>query len=84
MNEEFAIALQQAIDSTILTQVEEYGYCHYYDEFTRNYGFKITIAIYELEGKTYFVKYVDDVCTMFKDITPLPSDKKEEVCQNIK
>lgn len=74
MNEEFAIALQEALESPILTEVERYGYCHYYDEFD-NDGFKIKISIYELDGKTYIIKYVNDECTMFRDITPLPSDK---------
>ena len=72
MNDSFAVALQKALDATTLTEVKKYGYCHYCDEFTTNYGYRIKISVYELDGKTYIIKYVDSECTMFKDITPLP------------
>ena len=71
MNSEFEIALEEALNSATLTEVEEYGYCHLKEIYTNEIGNEIGIAVYELESKTYLLKYVDGKCISFRDITPL-------------
>lgn len=59
------------MDSLILTDVEEYGYCHLQEIYTDEIGKEIEIAVYELESKTYLLRYVDKKCVLFRDITAL-------------
>lgn len=71
MNSEFEMALEQALNSVTLTEVEEYGYCHLKEIYTNEVGNEIEIAVYELESKTYLLRYVDKKCVQFRDITAL-------------
>ena len=71
MNNEFEKVLERAIDSTKLSEVEKYGYCHLSESYSNDAGQVIKIEVYELESKTYLVRYVDSKCVLFNDITAL-------------
>jgi hypothetical protein len=71
MNSEFEIDLEKALNSATLTEVEEYGYCHLEEIYINEVGNEIKIAVYELESKTYLLRYVDKKCVLFRDITAL-------------
>lgn len=61
----------EVLNDNTLSEVEEYGYVMFGEEYTNEIGQKIKITIYELEGKTYLIRYVDENCVQFRDITPL-------------
>lgn len=58
-----------SLNGVTLAELHEYGYCHYEDELHLESGAKITVSVYELDNKTYLIKYVDDECVMLRDIT---------------
>lgn len=59
------------MNSATLTEVENYGYCHLKEVYINEVGNEIEIAVYELESKTYLLRYVDKKCVQFRDITTL-------------
>lgn len=71
MNNKFEMALEQALNSVPLTEVEKYGYCHLQEIYTNEIGNEIEIAVYELDSKTFLLRYVDKECVLFRNITAL-------------
>ena len=71
MSKEFEKILEEVLNSDTLSQVENYGYVHLKEIYTNEFGQKIKIAVYELNSKTYLIKYVDKECIRFSDITAL-------------
>ena len=71
MSKEFEKMLEKVLDSHTLSEVENYGYVHFEEIYTNGIGQKIKITVYELESKTYLIKYVDKECVRFSDITAL-------------
>lgn len=67
----FAAMLTEVINEPFLSEVEKYGYCHHEDEFRVN-GVIVRLGVYELDNKTYIIKYVGDECVIFRDITVGP------------
>jgi hypothetical protein len=68
----FEEILNETLDAHTLTEVEKYGYAHFLEEFPTETGQTIKVAVYELEHKTYLIRYVDAKCVIFRDITALP------------
>ena len=71
MNEKFEQTLEEALNAVTLSEVEEYGYCHIEESYINEVGQVIKIVVYELDSKTYLIRYVDKECVQFKDITAL-------------
>ena len=70
-NSKFVAMLTKKLDSPLLNEVKEYGYCHHEEEFCVD-GVIITLGVYELDHTTYLIKYVGDECVIFRDITARP------------
>lgn len=71
MSEKFEQVLEEALNAVTLSEVEEYGYCHIEESYINEVGQVIKIAVYELDSKTYLIRYVGKECVYFKDITAL-------------
>lgn len=57
------------INGVTIEEIREFGYCFFDEDFYNKIEEKITVEIYELEGKTYLIRSVDGRCVMFEDIT---------------
>lgn len=71
MNKNFQQVLADALNSVTLSEVEKIGYCHLNESYTNEVGQVIKIAVYELDSKTYLIRYVNSECVQFRDITAL-------------
>jgi hypothetical protein len=69
MNDKYSKVIDQIINIDTLTDVENYGYCHLSEVYTNDIGQEIKIEVYELDSRTYLIRYVDDECVEFRDIT---------------
>ena len=70
MGSNFEESLQSALNAKTIDEVENYGYCQLQEDYINDGGQTINIKIYELEGRVYFLRYVDNTCVRFGDITP--------------
>lgn len=74
MNNTFEEALEEALNSPILTEVERDGTVLIMDDYKNRVGAKIVIWIYKYKSRIYYIRYVNEECTVFTDLTA-----KEEV-----
>jgi len=65
----FEKVLEEALNSKTIDEVERYGYCHFQEDYKNEIDQVINIKVYELDYKTYIIKYVDNKCVRFSDIT---------------
>jgi len=68
-NDKFEDVLEEASKSATLSEVEEYGFPMFGEDYVNENGQKIKIQVYELKGKTFVIRYVDGECIEFRDIT---------------
>lgn len=61
-----------SLNGVTLAELHEYGYCHYEEKFAFESEAQITVGVYELDNKTYLIRYVNDECVIFIDITARP------------
>ena len=66
----FERALDRALKADTLTEVVEHDDCLFQEVYTNECGQRISVHLYAYKGKTYVVRYVDDVCVSFFDVTP--------------
>lgn len=66
---EFKSALDEALKSVTLDQVEKHGKCIMIEEYINGVGQTVKAMVYAYNSRLYSVRYVEDVCSMFKDIT---------------
>ena len=59
------------INGKTIEDIRLYGYCFFNKDFYNKIEEKITVEIYEFEGKTYLIRSVDDKCVMFEDLTAI-------------
>lgn len=69
MNSEFEKALEEALNSATLTEVERDGTLLILDDYKNKVGAKIIIKIYKYESKFYYIRYVNNECVVFRDLT---------------
>lgn len=69
MNDKYAKVLDPNLNIEILTDVKNYGYCHLSESYLNDIEQAIKIEVYELDSRTYLIRYVDDECVEFRDIT---------------
>ena len=69
MTNEFEKALEEALNSVTLTEVERDGTLLVLDDYKNKVGAKIIIKIYEHESKFYYIRYVNNECVVFRDLT---------------
>ncbi len=66
----FDRALNRALKADTLTEIVEHDDCLFHEAYTNECGQHISIKLYAYKGKTYVVRYVDDECVAFFDVTP--------------
>lgn len=71
MTKEFEKALEEALNSPTLTEIERDGKCLIMDDYKNHAGAKIIIKICKYESKIYYIRYVNNECTVFTDLTIL-------------
>lgn len=69
MNSEFEKALEEALNSVTLTEIERDGTLLILDDYMNKVGAKIILKIYEYESKFYYIRYVNNECVVFRDLT---------------
>lgn len=69
MNSEFEKALEEALNSVTLTEIERDGTLLILDDYKNKVGAKIILKIYEYESKFYYIRYVNNECVVFRDLT---------------
>ena len=67
----FEKVLDEAINSTMAEDIKNYGYCHFSESYINEAGQNVKIEIYELDCKTFLIKYLDEKCIQLKNITAL-------------
>lgn len=67
----FEKVLDEAINSTMVEDIKNYGYCHFSESYTNEAGQVVKIEVYELDCKTFLIRYLDEKCVLFRDITAL-------------
>ena len=79
MNKNFEQVLEDALNATPLFDVEKFGYCHIEETYKNEVGQIIKIAVYELDSETYLIRYVNNECVLFRNITALKKEKRKPV-----
>ena len=69
MSKEFEKALEEALNSPILTEVERDGELLVLDDYKNHAGAKIIIKIYRYKSHYYYIRYVNGECGVFRDLT---------------
>lgn len=65
-NDEFQQALTEALNSPILTDVEQHGHAIVAKEYIDDKGQHNTVAIYGFDNELYLVSYVNGKCVQFQ------------------
>ena len=66
----FEEILEEILESDTLEQIKKYGHLIFIDVHFDDVGQEIEITIFEYHNKIYLIKYVDEECVMFDNITP--------------
>lgn len=69
MSKEFEKALEEALNSPTLTEVERDGELLVLDDYKNHAGAKIIIKIYRYKSHYYYIRYVNGECGVFRDLT---------------
>ena len=69
MSKEFEKALEEALNSPTLTEVEQDGELLVLDDYKNRAGTKIIIKIYRYKSHYYYIRYVNGECGVFRDLT---------------
>lgn len=62
----------------LVNEIEENGFCLFSEAYTERVGLakqETKICVYELEGKTYILKYLNDKNVSCKDVTVQPKNQ---------
>lgn len=63
---------KRELNGVTIEDLREYGYCHFLEEFYLDeVKTTIKIEVYELDGKTYLLRCVNNECLTFRDITAI-------------
>ena len=82
MNEKMIRATKEEDNSSLIAEIEEYGYCQFSETYTEKIGLakqETRVAVYELNGKTYLLKYVNGKNVVFHDITAKSCITKNQI-----
>ena len=69
MSKEFEKALEEALNSPTLTEIERDGELLVLDDYKNHAGAKIIIKIYRYKSHYYYIRYVNGECGVFRDLT---------------
>ena len=69
MSKEFEKALEEALNSPTLTEVERDGELLVLEDYNNHVGIPIIVKIYRYKSHYYHIRYVNGECGVFRDLT---------------